>query len=136
VRVERQRDQAGRIVAVKSTTSRRTVPVGQVVIDELAAHMALHPTVGPLFVDEVGAPPSYSRRKRLLATAAETAEVEGGPTAHSLRHFAASALIAGGASVKQVQAFLGHASAVITLGPTPTCGQATRTAPGACWTLL
>lgn len=34
---------------------------------------------------------------------------------HDLRHFYASALIAGGASVKQVQLVLGHASAVITL---------------------
>lgn len=32
-----------------------------------------------------------------------------------LRHFYASALIAGGASVEQVQLVLGHASAVITL---------------------
>ena len=36
-------------------------------------------------------------------------------TSHSFRHFAASALISGGASVKQVQTFLGHTSAVITL---------------------
>ncbi len=36
-------------------------------------------------------------------------------TTHGIRHFAASALISGGASVKQVQAFLGHASVVITL---------------------
>lgn len=36
-------------------------------------------------------------------------------TSHDLRHFAASALISGGASVKQVQTFLEHASAVITL---------------------
>jgi integrase len=36
-------------------------------------------------------------------------------TSHGLRHFAASALISGGASVKQVQTFLGHSSAVITL---------------------
>jgi integrase len=34
---------------------------------------------------------------------------------HDLRHFFASALIAGGASVKQVQAVLGHANAMITL---------------------
>ncbi len=34
---------------------------------------------------------------------------------HDLWHFYASALIAGGASVKQVQLVLGHASAVITL---------------------
>ncbi len=36
-------------------------------------------------------------------------------TSHGLRHFYASALIAGGASVKQVQERLGHASAMITL---------------------
>jgi integrase len=34
---------------------------------------------------------------------------------HDLRHFFASALIAGGASVKQVQMVLGHADALITL---------------------
>ena len=33
-----------------------------------------------------------------------------------LRHFAASALIAGGASVKQVQMILDHATAAVTLG--------------------
>ena len=54
----------------------------------------------------------YWRWKKLLAAATE-AGVE--VTAHGFRHFAASALISGGASVKQVQAFLGHASAVITL---------------------
>ncbi len=36
-------------------------------------------------------------------------------TSHDLRHFYASALIAGGAHVEQVQERLGHASAVITL---------------------
>ena len=34
---------------------------------------------------------------------------------HDFRHFFASALIAGGASVKQVQTVLGHQSAVVTL---------------------
>lgn len=34
---------------------------------------------------------------------------------HDLRHFFASALIAGGASVKQVQVVLGHSSPNITL---------------------
>jgi integrase len=36
-------------------------------------------------------------------------------TSRDLRHLAASALISGGASLKQVQTFLGHSSAVITL---------------------
>ena len=113
VRVERQRLQNGVLAPLKSKSSRRTVPVGQVVIDELAAHLAKYPTDDALFVDELGAPLPYWRWKRLLASATTDTGVE--VTAHGFRHFAASALIAGGASVKQVQAFLGHASAVITL---------------------
>ena len=58
-------------------------------------------------------PLSYRRWKRLLRDAGERAGVEVG--SHGLRLFAASALISGGASVKQVQTFLGHSSAVITL---------------------
>jgi site-specific recombinase XerD len=34
---------------------------------------------------------------------------------HDLRHFTASALIAGGASVTLVQTLLGHSSAIVTL---------------------
>jgi integrase len=62
------------------------------------------------------------RRRALQAAENETAEREGRKpvelphmVTHGLRHFFASALIAGGASVKQVQLVLGHASAVITL---------------------
>jgi hypothetical protein len=46
---------------------------------------------------------------------AASAGVEDDLTTHDLRHFFASALIAGGASVKQVQVVLGHANAMITL---------------------
>ncbi len=114
VRVERQRLQSHQIAALKSKASRRTVPVGKVVIDTLAAHLAAYPsTADALFADEVGEPLTYRRWKRLLSDATKVAEVD--LTSHSFRHFAASALISGGASVKQVQTFLGHASAVITL---------------------
>ena len=61
----------------------------------------------------VGRPLTYRQWKPLWKAAAEVAKVDA--TAHSLRHFYASALIAGGASVKQVQTVLGHASAVVTL---------------------
>lgn len=44
-----------------------------------------------------------------------SASVDEALTTHDLRHFFASALIAGGASVKQVQSVLGHANAMITL---------------------
>ena len=47
-----------------------------------------------------------------------------------VRHFYASALIAGGASVKQVQIVLGHASVVITLRICAHCGRPKKTAPG------
>jgi integrase len=114
IRVERQRLQSNQVAPLKSKASRRTVPVGQVVIDALAAHLALYPaTEEALFCDELREPLTYRRWKRLLSDAARAAEVE--ITSHSFRHFAASALISGGASVKQVQAFLGHASAVVTL---------------------
>lgn len=55
----------------------------------------------------------YGRWKELLTAAAPSAGVQ--VTSHSFRHFFASALVAGGASVKQVQTVLGHSSAVITL---------------------
>lgn len=113
IRVERQRNQRGQIRPVKSKTSRRTIPVGQVVIDALAAHLAAYPSDGALFVDEIGKPLLYRRWRSLSEAAAKAAEVE--VSAHPLRHFYASALIAGGASVKQVQERLGHSSPVITL---------------------
>ncbi|RYB91010.1 site-specific integrase [Nocardioides oleivorans] len=114
IRVERQRLQTNALADLKTKASRRTVPIGQVVVDGLTEHLREFPgTDEALFVDEWGKPLSYSRWKKMLAAAAGRAGVE--LTSHDLRHFAASALISGGASVKQVQAFLGHASAVITL---------------------
>lgn len=114
IRVERQRLQSNAVAPLKTRSSRRTVPVGQVVIDELAAHLQKHPaSEDALFTDELGGPLTYTRWKRLLGDAAAAAGVD--LTSHGFRHFAASALISGGASVKQVQTFLGHASAVITL---------------------
>ncbi len=114
IRVERQRLQSNQIAPLKSKASRRTVPVGQVVIDALAAHLASYPSPNDaLFADELREPLTYRRWKRLLSDAAKSVEV--GVSSHSFRHFAASALISGGASVKQVQTFLEHASAVVTL---------------------
>jgi site-specific recombinase XerD len=52
---------------------------------------------------------------RELRSCSDHASTELSIGTHDLRHFMASALIAGGASVKQVQTVLGHSSAVITL---------------------
>jgi integrase len=53
-------------------------------------------------------------RRRVFEPAARTAGVDG-LVPHELRHTAASLAIAAGASVKGVQAMLGHASATLTL---------------------
>ncbi|QOV35633.1 site-specific integrase [Streptomyces ferrugineus] len=130
IRVERQRLQSGKIGPPKTAKSRRTVPVGEVVTDALLTHLATRPSKEWLFTMEEGEPLNYRRwktewncaRKTLQSAENEAAEREGRKpvelphmVTHDLRHFFASALIAGGASVKQVQLVLGHASAVITL---------------------
>jgi integrase len=64
-------------------------------------------------LDELGEPVRYRRWRSLMEAAAHEIDVD--VTSHDLRQFYASALIFGGASVKQVQKRLGHATAVITL---------------------
>lgn len=113
VRVERQRLQDGSIGPAKTAKSVRTVPLGQVVVDQLAAHLADAPASGWLFTTELGEPLTYRRWKTVWKAANTASDVT--VDTHGLRHFTASALIAGGASVKQVQTVLGHSSAAITL---------------------
>ncbi len=115
VRVERQRRQDGVVAATKTARSVRTVPLAQVVVDELAAHLAAFGSAagGDLFTTHAGTPLTYRQWKAAWATMAKDAAVDA--TTHDLRHFYASALIAGGASVKTVQTLLGHASPTITL---------------------
>ena len=113
VRVKRQRYQDGSIGPTKTARSTRTVPVGQVVVEELAAHLAAYPSTTALFTTELGEPLTYQRWKRAWRSAQVATGLD--VDTHSLRHFTASALISGGASVKQVQTVLGHSSAAITL---------------------
>lgn len=113
IRVEQQRLQSGHLAPVKSKTSRRVVPIGRVVVRALRDHLDGR-TDGALFLDELGEPLIYRRWRTLAEAAAREAGVD--VTAHTLRHFFASALISGGASVKQVQLALGHSSPMITLG--------------------
>jgi integrase len=115
LRVERQRSREGTITAPKTAKSLRTVPLAQVVVDELAAHLARRTIESEwLFPAADGGPLNYMDWYWIWKTAKAKA---GQPdlVTHDLRHFTASALIAGGASVKLVQSVLGHSSAVITL---------------------
>ena len=118
VRVERQRLQNGQLGPCKTPKSVRTVPVGKIVTDALADHLRgagkVVDQAQPLFLASAGQPLRYGRWKTgIWMPAQKTTGLD--LTMHSLRHFYASSLIAGGASVKQVQLVLGHASPVVTL---------------------
>lgn len=102
----------------KTAASDRVIPLPQVVVDELAAHLAAYPP-GPdglVFTLEGGAPISRQALGHLWRPAAAAAGLAADRTGpHSLRHYYASLLIRHGESVKVVQARLGHATAAETL---------------------
>lgn len=120
VRVDRQLvrvpGQGARFGPPKTRASYRTVPLPQVVKDELAAHLADYPPGEPgvLFTDEAGRPIRRSNLSTVWNRAAKDAGATGVPF-HALRHYYASLLIFHGESVKVVQARLGHARAAETL---------------------
>jgi integrase len=101
----------------KAEASRRTVPLPQVVLDDLAAHVAgYEPGWGGLiFTTPSGGPIWRSTWAQTWATAVRRAGLPTGTRFHDLRHYYASLLIRHGESVKVVQARLGHASAAETL---------------------
>ncbi|PWW24886.1 site-specific recombinase XerD [Geodermatophilus normandii] len=100
----------------KTQASVRVVPLPQVVVDALAAHLKQWQSDGFVFTTDLGNP---IRRTAFSATvwrpAVKTAGLDDTVTFHGLRHFYASLLIRHGESVKTVQARLGHASASETL---------------------
>lgn len=121
LRVDRQLQTPGRgqpyLAPPKSPASTRVVPLADVVLEALAEHARNFP-VGPegLFVTYGDGRPV--RRNRFGAMWRQTvarAELSQAFRYHDLRHHFASALIAGGCSVKVVQKALGHASARETL---------------------
>jgi integrase len=95
----------------------RTIPVGAVVIDALAAHMAEFGSgpSGLMFTNGLGGRVGHATWSETWRAAAGPLGVELGEGFHQLRHFYASTLIQGGESVKVVQERLGHADASMTL---------------------
>jgi integrase len=102
----------------KTEASRRTVPLPQIVLDALAAHLAAFPA-GPdglLFTDDRGLPlrrDSFGRK--VWRPAVRAVDLPAGVGFHALRHYYASLLIRHGESVTVVQSRLGHATAAETL---------------------
>jgi len=100
----------------KTKSSYRTVPLPQVVVDVLAAHLAEFPA-GPdglIFTDDESRAIRRTSFSRVWRPAVTKAKAEG-TGMHALRHYYASLLIRHGESVTTVQARLGHATAAETL---------------------
>jgi integrase len=103
---------------LKTTTSRRTVPIPSFLAEELASHLAAYTAPEPeafVFTGPGGGPVRRATfRTRYFDPAIKAAGVE--PfTFHALRDHAATAAIRAGADVKIVQRMLGHADAAVTL---------------------
>ena len=105
----------GRMVPPKTTSSARTIPLPEFVIDALAAHLARFPREpGELLLLDDHRQALASRRfSRHWRRATE--EVGTDVRFHDLRHTFASTLLSRGVSIKAVADWLGHASPTITL---------------------
>jgi integrase len=102
----------------KSEASFRTVPMPDIVIEALAEHVKRFPPAGELglvFTTPSAKPVRRSAIGAVWAPAARSLGLPERTGMHALRHYYASVLIAGGESVKVVQARLGHATAHETL---------------------
>lgn len=101
----------------KTKASTRTIPLPQVVVDALAAHLAAFPAGehGLIFTSPRGGVPNRDDMARAFKAAAIEAGAPAGTRLHDLRHYYASLLIRHGESVKVVQARLGHGSSRETL---------------------
>lgn len=97
----------------KTAASVRTVPLPQVVLEELARHLATYPPPesGLVFTNEVGRPIHRASFSHVWTAAARAVGLPAGESFHSLRHYYASLLISHGESVKVLQSRLGHATA-------------------------
>jgi integrase len=101
----------------KTEASYRTIPVPQLVVDALSAHLAEfgRGTDGLIFTNTDGGPIRRTRFSDVWRPVAKAVGLPPRTGFHALRHFYASALIHHGESVKVVQSRLGHATAAETL---------------------
>jgi len=119
IRVDRQmsRKSTGEqviFVDPKTEASTRTIQVADVVLGAITHHVeecGIHKS-GLVLTTEIGTPLRTSTLHRAWTIAARKAGTAATP--HDLRHYYASVQIAGGTSIKKLQALLGHKSAVET----------------------
>lgn len=112
IRVRRQRATDGSTAPLKTLSARRDVYAPESVLVRLSP-LCAGDSSAPVFANTDGVP--WTRRD-VASIFYSLKRITGlGFTAHSLRHFYASGLIASGVDVRTVQAALGHASATVTL---------------------
>lgn len=102
----------------KTRSSRRSVPLPQVVAETLAEHMRAFPPVadGTLFTTRSGRPYSHAHYGgQIFRAAVRAAGLPKGTTSHDLRHHYASVLIHARESVFAVAERLGHKNANLVL---------------------
>lgn len=116
IQVERQLSDDGAFTKLKTSSSRRVVPVGSEVFDELGPILRRW-SYGPMFLRE-GCRTEGIWTRKLVTSAMSQLRKKVGITwrFHSLRHYYASSLLHAGVSIKAVQGVLGHSSATVTLG--------------------
>lgn len=103
---------------LKNRASYRTLPVGKVVADALAAHLKAYPApdrASYVFTTPAGVALSRNAFNGSVWRRAVDAAGLAGVGMHDLRHFYASALIRAGLNAKVVATRLGHANAAMTL---------------------
>jgi integrase len=109
--------QNGALAPLKTRASRRTVPVGDWVLEAVAAHLARYGP-GPEQIVMSNTDRRVIRRAAFGAmwrAAVAAAGLPAGTRFHDLRHFYASALIAANLNPKVIQARLGHATMAETM---------------------
>jgi integrase/recombinase XerD len=110
----------GVLTAYGKGGKRRIVPIGEVALAHLEAHLAAQPAPvrgsagGLVFHSPRGKPWTRQMVWKLVGRYARGAGLPGHVHPHRLRHSFATHLLAGGADLRTVQTFLGHSDIVTT----------------------
>lgn len=110
----------GVLSALGKGGKRRIVPIGEVALAHLEAHLAAQPAPtrgsarGLVFHSPRGKPWTRQMVWKLVGRYARSAGLPGHVHPHRLRHSFATHLLAGGADLRTVQTFLGHSDIVTT----------------------
>jgi hypothetical protein len=113
----------------KTAPSNRTVPLAQVTVDVLAAHLVEYPAgpTGLVFTTSKGEPWRRTTFAQVISRARADAGLPNTVSFHDLRHHVASVLIAAGCS-KRCSLRSDTPTPPKPSPPTATCGRPTRTA--------